>query len=79
MGDYLKHQPLGIWHKNPILITEFKCQPGLGDYYIISAESMLKPAINKQKPRKSKKKISNDQEPIQSDPTSCPQDQKGNN
>ena len=25
------------------------------------------------------KKISNDQEPIQSDPTSCPQNQKGNN
>ena len=24
-------------------------------------------------------KISNDQEPIQSDPTSCPQNQKGNN
>ena len=24
------------------------------------------------------KKISNDQEPIQSDPTSCPQNQKGN-
>ena len=25
------------------------------------------------------KKISNDQEPIQSDPISCPQNQKGNN
>ena len=25
------------------------------------------------------KKISNDQEPIQTDPTSCPQNQKGNN
>ena len=25
------------------------------------------------------KKKSNDQEPIQSDPTSCPQNQKGNN
>ena len=25
------------------------------------------------------KKINNDQEPIQSDPTSCPQNQKGNN
>ena len=25
------------------------------------------------------KKISNDQEPIQLDPTSCPQNQKGNN
>ena len=26
-----------------------------------------------------RKKISNDQEPVQSDPTSCPQNQKGNN
>ena len=30
-------------------------------------------------PIKLNKKISNDQEPIQSDPTSCPQNQKGNN
>ena len=29
--------------------------------------------------RKQSKKISNDQELIQSDPTSCPQNQKGNN
>ena len=28
---------------------------------------------------KKSKKISNDQEPKQSDPTSCPQNQKGNN
>ena len=28
---------------------------------------------------KKSKKISNDQEPIQSDPISCPQNQKGNN
>ena len=29
--------------------------------------------------REQSKKISNDQELIQSDPTSCPQNQKGNN
>ena len=29
--------------------------------------------------KRSSKKISNDQELIQSDPTSCPQNQKGNN
>ena len=30
-------------------------------------------------PARESKKISNDQELIQSDPTSCPQNQKGNN
>ena len=35
---------------------------------------------NSYKPRHEKsKKMSNDQELIQSDPTSCPQNQKGNN
>ena len=36
---------------NPTLIIEVKCQPGLGDHDMVSAESMLKPVINKQKPR----------------------------
>ena len=37
---------------NPILITKVKCQPGLGDHDMVSAESSLKPSVHKQKPRK---------------------------
>ena len=38
-----------------------------------------KDVLNCQKRFYQSKKISNDQELIQSDPTSCPQNQKGNN
>ena len=36
---------------NPTLITKVKCQPGLGDHDMVSAESSLKPSVHKQKPR----------------------------
>ena len=42
------------------------------------AKELVAQRKSKQNARKSKK-ISNDQELIQSDPTSCPQNQKGNN
>ena len=37
---------------NPTLITEVKCSPGLGDHDLISAEALLKPTLQKQKPRR---------------------------
>ena len=37
---------------NPTLITDVKCSPGLGDHDLISAEALLKPTLQKQKPRK---------------------------
>ena len=37
---------------NPTLINKVNCSPGLGDHDIVSAEAMLKPTLQKQKPRK---------------------------
>ena len=37
---------------NPTLVNEVKVQPGLADHDMVSAESLLKPAVHKQKPRK---------------------------
>ena len=37
---------------NPTLIKEVKCQPGLADHDMVSAESLLKPTTHKPKPRK---------------------------
>ena len=36
----------------PTLVNEVKVQPGLADHDMVSAESLLKPAVHKQKPRK---------------------------
>ena len=37
---------------DPTIVNEVKVQPGLADYDMVSAESLLKPAVHKQKPRK---------------------------
>ena len=37
---------------NPTLVNEVKVQPDLADHDMVSAESLLKPAVHKQKPRK---------------------------
>ena len=47
--------------------------------FTLNIHGCIKSKETKQKPQQWSKKISNDQELIQSDPTSCPQNQKGNN
>ena len=37
---------------NATLIMKVNCSPGLGDHDIVSAEALLKPTLQKQKPRK---------------------------
>ena len=37
---------------NPTLIMKINCSPGLGDHDIVSAEALLKPTLQKQKPSK---------------------------
>ena len=62
-----QEQDLKIW-KDPVFNKM--------DFFISDAYERHKSVISA---KLKSKKISNDQELIQSDPTSCPQNQKGNN
>ena len=62
-------------------IIRFIDKPGVQDdmgRHVAKRSSDLPAALRHGRTRQSKK-LSNDQELIQSDPTSCPQNQKGNN
>ena len=61
-----------------LLKVNVKIMPSSGEDIEMSALIEERNVVNNSE-RQHSKKISNDQELIQSDPTSCPQNQKGNN
>ena len=62
-------------------IAPIGLERGKGRHHVFSAvfDGILFKLAGNYDIHKKSKKISNDQEQIQSDPTSCPQNQKGNN
>ena len=68
---------LGPDELHPRVLKELATE--LGPVLPISSKSLLTRVKSPKNGRLQSKKISNDQELIQSDPISCPQNQKGNN
>ena len=88
LPNTLKKENLNLSHSPPFLATQ-SAHPSLGSFGVIgiaTCTSILLPRMDFSarytvllRYHRQSKKISNDQELIQSDPISCPQNQKGNN
>ena len=79
IGKFEEDKKLSDYHHQPLIWLSF-----LDDIFLkwqYSEKELLDSIkyLNGAHPSIKSKKISNDQELIQSDPTSCPQNQKGNN